>query len=94
MSIDHTTKQGKVAFSLIKNCKTAKYPEGICKLAWDRLVAKHPPKTAPLLSKLKKSFANSQLAESVEMHPNEWMAELESFRNEIDKISVSTNMSD
>ena len=28
LSIDHTTKQGKVAFSLIKNCKMARYPEG------------------------------------------------------------------
>ena len=28
LSIDHTTKQGKVAFSLVKNCKTAKYREG------------------------------------------------------------------
>ena len=93
LSIDHTTKQGKVAFSLVKNCKTAKYPEGNCKLAWDRLVAKYSPKTAPSLLKLKKNFANSQL-ESVDIHPDEWMTELESLRNEIDKISISTKMSD
>ena len=93
LSIDHTSKQGKVAFSLVKNCKTAKYPEGNCKLAWDRLVAKYSPKTAPSLLKLKKNFANSQL-ESVDKHPDEWMTELESLRNEIDKISVSTKMSD
>ena len=70
LSIDHTSKQGKVAFSLVKNCKTAKYPEGNCKLAWDRLVAKYSPKTAPLMLKLKKTFANSQL-ESVDKHPDE-----------------------
>ena len=93
LSIDHTMKQGRVAFSLVKNCKTAKHPEGNCKLAWDRLVAKYSPKTAPSLLKLKKNFANSQL-EKVEMHPDEWMTELESLRNEIDKISVSTKMSD
>ena len=45
LSIDHTTKQGKVAFSLVKNCKTAEFPEGNCKLAWDRLEAKYAPKT-------------------------------------------------
>ena len=28
LSIDHTTKQGKVAFSFVKNCKTTKYLEG------------------------------------------------------------------
>ena len=27
------------------------------------------------------------------MHPDEWMTELESLQNEIDKISISTNMS-
>ena len=35
--IDHTAKQGRVVFSLVNNCKMAKYPEGDCKLAWDRL---------------------------------------------------------
>ena len=60
---------------------------------WDRLVAKYSPKTAPLLLKAKKNFANSQL-ESVETNPGEWMTELESLRNEIDKTSISTKMSD
>ncbi len=40
LSIAHTMKQGKIAFSLVKNCKTSAYPEGNCNLAWDRLVAK------------------------------------------------------
>ena len=34
LSIDHTTTEGKVAFSLVKNCRTASYPEGSCKLLW------------------------------------------------------------
>ena len=93
LSIDHTTKQGKAAFSLVKNCNTAKYPEGNCKLAWDCLVAKYSPKTAPSFLKLKKKFANSQL-ESAETHPGEQMTELESLQNENDKISISTKMSD
>ena len=33
LSMDHTTAEGEVAFSLIKNCKTASYSEGSCKLA-------------------------------------------------------------
>ena len=61
MSINHTTREGKIAFSLIKNCKTSDYPEGNCKLAWDRLIAKYAPKTAPSLLKLKKKFENSKL---------------------------------
>ena len=93
LSINHTTGQGKVAFSLVKNCKSSEYPEGNCKLAWDRLVAKYAPKTAPSLLKLKKKFANSKL-ESAETHPDEWITELESLRNEIDSISLSTKMTD
>ena len=57
-----------MAFSLDKDCKTAKYSEGNCKLAWDRLVAKYS----------QEKIANSQL-ESVETHPDEWMTELESL---------------
>ena len=93
LSINHTTKQGKVAFSLVKNCKTSDYPEGNCKLAWDRLVAKYAPKTAPSLLKLKKQFANNRLGDA-EMHPDEWITELESLRNDMDKISLSAKMTD
>jgi hypothetical protein len=92
LSIDHGTKQGKVAFSLIKNCKTSDYPEGNCKLAWDRLVAKYAPKTAPSLLKLKKQFANSLLKN--EVYPDEWITELESLRNDMDSISLSSKMND
>lgn len=93
LSIDHTTKEGKVAFSLVKNCKTAEFPEGNCKLAWDRLESKYAPKTVPSLLKLKKKFANSKL-ETKDQNPDEWISELESIRNEIDKINLSTQMSD
>ena len=55
LSIDHTTTEGDVAFSLVKNCRTASYPEGSCKLAWERLLAKYALKTAPSLLKLKKN---------------------------------------
>lgn len=92
MSINHGTKQGKVAFSLVKNCKSSNYPEGNCKLAWDRLVAKYAPKTAPSLLKLKKQFANSTLGNDV--YPDEWITELESLRNDMDSISLSSKMTD
>ena len=93
LSINHTTKEGKVAFSLVKNCKTGDNPEGNCKLAWDRLVAKYAPKTAPSLLKLKKQFANSKLKDA-DMHPDEWITDLESLRTDMDKISLTENMTD
>jgi hypothetical protein len=92
LSIDHGTKQGKVAFSLIKNCKSSDYLEGNCKLAWDRLIAKYAPKTAPSLLKLKKQFANSSLKN--EVYPEEWITELESLRNDMDSIRLSSKMND
>lgn len=93
LSINHTTRQGKVAFSLVKNCKTTEYPEGNINLMWSRLEAKYAPKTAPSLLKLKKKFANSKL-DSIEKHPDEWITELESLRNDMDSINISTKMSD
>ena len=41
LSINHTTKEGNMAFSLVKNHKTVEYLEGNCKLAWDCLMAKY-----------------------------------------------------
>jgi hypothetical protein len=93
LSINHTSKQGKVAFSLVKNCKTTEYPEGNCKLAWDCLVAKYAPKTAPSLLKLKKEFENCKL-ESIAQYPDEWITSLESLRNDMDSINISAKMSD
>ncbi len=43
LSINHTTSSGKVAFSLIKNCKSNEFPEGNFKLTWERLVKKYEP---------------------------------------------------
>ena len=74
LSINGTTKQGKIAFNLVDNCTTAEQPEGNCKLAWDRLVHKYAPKTAPSYIQLKKDFANSKLA-SVDTDPDEWMTD-------------------
>ena len=93
LSINHTTKEGKVAFSLVKNCKTTDFPEGNCKSAWDRLVAKYAPKTAPSLLKLKKKFENSKLG-NADAHPDEWITDLESLRNDMDKISLTAKMTD
>ena len=53
---------------------------------------KYSLKIAASLVKLKKTFVDIQL-ESLEMHPDEWTAELKSLQNEIDKISVSAKVS-
>lgn len=93
LSIDHKSSRGKVAFRLVKNCKSSAYPEGNSKLAWDRLVAKYAPKSTPSLLKMKKKFENSKLS-SAEIDPEEWISELEGLRTEIESIDSSSAMSD
>ena len=93
LSMDHTSQTGKVAFSLVKNSKTAEHPGGNCKIAWDRLVSKYAPKTAPSLLKLKKKFANSRL-EDLKTNPDEWITELEGLRYDMEEMHIATTMSD
>ena len=93
LSIDRKSAAGKVAFNLVKNCKTTEYPEGKCKQAWDRLVNKYAPKTAPSYIELKKTFTNSSLA-SPEDDPNEWITDLESLRAKMNSVNISGEMTD
>ncbi len=88
LSIDGQTKSGRVAFNLVDNCTTTDQPDGNCKLAWDRLVHKYAPKTAPSFIKLKKDFANSKL-KSVDADPEQWLTELESLRSEMNKVTIA-----
>ena len=55
LSICHISKHRKVAFSLVKH-KTAKYPEGNCKLKGKHSVVKYSSKTTPSLLKFRKNF--------------------------------------
>ncbi len=68
-----------------------------CKLAVtlirDMLVEKYALKTAPSLLKLKKKFANSKLY-LIEQHPDEWITELKSLRNEMDNIHILAAMAE
>ena len=86
--INGQTKMGKMAFNLVDNCTTDEQPDGNCKLAWERLVHKFAPKTAPSYITLKKSFANSKL-ESADSNPDEWITDLESMRLEMNKVKIT-----
>ena len=88
LSIDGLTKQGKIAFAQVDNCTTADQPEGNCKIAWDRLVHKYAPNTAPSYIQLKKDFANSKLT-SVETDPDEWLTDLECLCTEMNKVKIT-----
>ena len=70
---------GKVAFGLVTNEKSEDFPEGNCKVAWDRLVSKYAPHTASSLLKLKGKFHNSKL-ESIDKDPDKWISHLEGLQ--------------
>ena len=57
------------------------------------MVVKYAHSTGPSLLKRKKIFANSKLA-SFEKYPDDWIMDLESLRNDIDKICLSTRVTD
>ena len=60
----------------MKNVKSEHFPEGNCKVAWDRLVSKYAPHTALSLFKLKSNIHNSKL-DSIDKDPDEWISHLE-----------------
>ena len=76
LSINTSFSVGKVALDLIKNMKSADFPEGNCKVTWDRLVSKYALHTASSLLKFKSKFYNSKL-DSTEKDPDEWISNLE-----------------
>eukprot|EP00956_Cyclotella_meneghiniana_P039716 scaffold177807_cov69-Cyclotella_meneghiniana.AAC.1 len=95
LSIDGESKQGRVAFNLVENAVTPDNPEGNCKIAWDRLINKYAPKTAPSYIQLKKEFANSKL-KSAEHNPDDWITDLEFYRTQMNNVKIQgkTDMSD
>jgi hypothetical protein len=47
LSIDVMAHSGKVAFNLIKGCKSKDYPDGNAAIAWETLKNKYEPISAP-----------------------------------------------
>ena len=94
LSINHRTKEGNVAFKLVKNCKREPdFPEGNCHLACGRLVVKYEPHTTPSYFDLKNRFENSTLV-SIDDDPDEWITELEILGAKTDHTKFSSPMTD
>ena len=53
---------GEVAFGIVRNVKSAGFPEENSNIEWDRLVSKYAAHRAFSLLKLKSKFHNSNLA--------------------------------
>ena len=66
LSMDASSSAGKVAFLLVHHAVTIDNPEGDPKSAFDKLMKKFEPKTAPNFIALEKKFANSKLVHDEE----------------------------
>jgi hypothetical protein len=54
LSIDTKSSEGKVAFNLVKGCKSKEYSDSNAAIAWERLRNKFEPVSAPSMVKLEK----------------------------------------
>ena len=93
LSMNCSTIKGKVAFRLVKNCKSSEYPEGNSRLVWKRLNAKFASKTTTSLLGLKKRYENSSLQDP-EDDPDDWISKLEGYMTEIETIDASSAISE
>ena len=73
-SIYGHTKEGKIAFGIVKGCKTKQLPDRKVELAWTRLTNRYQSKSVPTLLKLKKDFTNSKFKDYGD--PDEWITSL------------------
>jgi hypothetical protein len=78
LSIDVKTSIGKIAFHLIKGCKSKDYPDGNAAISWERLKKKYGPISAPSLVKLEKEFRELSLKKCQD--PEILIAESEDLR--------------
>jgi hypothetical protein len=61
LSIDVKASSGKVAFDIIRGCKTMDYPDVNGDISWKRLKNKYESVSAPSLVKLEKQFRELSL---------------------------------
>ena len=76
LSIDTSTAAGKVAFSIMKGCKTKDYPNGNSPKSWKHLCDKYIDKSAPTIMKIMRKFSKTRLKKNIK-DPDKWITELE-----------------
>jgi gag-polypeptide of LTR copia-type len=84
--IDDKTS-GKVAFNLVKGCKSKEYVDGNAFIAWEQLKNKFEPLSAPSLVKKEKQFR--QCAFKKGQNPEIWLTELEDYRMKLEELGSS-----
>jgi gag-polypeptide of LTR copia-type len=81
LSVDGTTKDGRIAFSIVKGCRNGDKKPGDVALAWERLNKNYEPKTAPSRINLKRIFTSMKTGTKDD--PDEWLTSLEDMREQL-----------
>jgi hypothetical protein len=78
LSIDVSSSSGKIAFGIVKSCKTKDYEDDHAGLACKKLRKKYDPVPAPSLVKTERLFRESKLGKDED--PGTWITNLEDLR--------------
>ena len=90
LSIDVSNSNGKIAFGIVKSCKSKEFEDGNAALAWDKLKKKYDPISAPSLVKTERMFRESRLGKNED--PEIWINNLEDLRIKLETMgSVMTD---
>ena len=88
--IDGETDVGRVAFAIVRGCKTSDLKDGDSNMAWKRLLDKYEPKSAPTRLMLKTEFNSMRL--ELNQDPDVWLTSLEDKRLQL--INAGSMLSD
>jgi hypothetical protein len=74
-SIDVSKSNGKIAFGIVKSCKSKDFEDGNAVLAWEKLKKKYDPISVPSIVKTERMFRESRLGKNED--PKIWIINLE-----------------
>jgi gag-polypeptide of LTR copia-type len=75
LSIDVKTSNSKIAFNIVKGCKSKDHPDGNAAIAWNKVKNNCKQMSAPSMVKLDKQFRDSVLKKGED--PEVWITQLE-----------------
>jgi gag-polypeptide of LTR copia-type len=88
--IDVSNSTGKIAFGIVKSCKSKEFEDGNTTLAWEKLKKKYDPVSAPSLVKTERMFRESRLGKNED--PEVRINNLEDLRIKLETMdSVMTD---
>jgi hypothetical protein len=85
LSIDFQDSSGKVAFNIIRGCKTKDYTDGNGAISWERLKNKYEPVSVPSMVKLEMQFREHSLMKGQD--PEVCITDSEDFCVKVENMS-------